>query len=96
MTQPLNRMRQNEKNRHKNRPCKRALKIIYGMHDLNLMHVQASSFAGLDNHLSTREDLNYVINDLKAVANPQGTLFNLVSNNVNNACISSFKTCKTF
>ena len=25
MTQPLNRMLQNEKNRHKNRPCKRAL-----------------------------------------------------------------------
>ena len=24
MTQPLNRMRQKEKNRHKNRPCKRA------------------------------------------------------------------------
>ena len=27
VTQPLNRMRQNEKNRHKNRPCKRALKL---------------------------------------------------------------------
>ena len=30
VTQPLNRMRQNEKNRHKNRPCKRALKIAVG------------------------------------------------------------------
>ena len=30
MTQPLNRMRQNENNRHKNRPCKRALKIAVG------------------------------------------------------------------
>ena len=29
VTQPLNRMRQNEKNRHKNRPCKRGLKALY-------------------------------------------------------------------
>ena len=28
MTQPLNRMRQNEKNRHKNRPCKQVLKVM--------------------------------------------------------------------
>ena len=28
MTQPLNRMRQNEKNRHKNHPCKRALSLV--------------------------------------------------------------------
>ena len=27
VTQPLNRMRQNEKNRHKNRPCERALEL---------------------------------------------------------------------
>ena len=27
MTQPINRMRQSENNRHKNRPCKRALMI---------------------------------------------------------------------
>ena len=27
MTQPLNRMHQNENNRHKNRPCKWALKL---------------------------------------------------------------------
>ena len=29
VTQPLNRMRQNEKNRHKNRPCKRALTLYF-------------------------------------------------------------------
>ena len=28
VTQPLNRMRQNEKNRHKNRPCKWAIRLI--------------------------------------------------------------------
>ena len=28
MTQPLNRVRQNEKNRHKNRLCKRALRMV--------------------------------------------------------------------
>ena len=28
MTQPLNRMRQNEKNRHKNHPCKRSLSLV--------------------------------------------------------------------
>ena len=28
MTQSLNRMRQNEKNRHKNCPCKRALTLV--------------------------------------------------------------------
>ena len=28
VTQPLNRMRQKEKNRHKNRPCKQALSLL--------------------------------------------------------------------
>ena len=28
MTQPLNRMRQNVKNRHKNHPCKRSLSLV--------------------------------------------------------------------